>query len=135
MSIHIKLAATATGDAITAISTTVKVAKDADVEIDLLIQNINIRVRPTSDVQDIIEIYRLKSNKIIMKQESSAINPYNGIFGQQGWICPKCGRVYSPYTQMCLYCKPDNITTISNLSDLSNKNVSEEDLRENRKSK
>ena len=37
-----------------------------------------------------------------MKQESSAINPYNGIFGQQGWICPKCGRVYSPYTQMCL---------------------------------
>lgn len=63
MSIHIKLAATATGDAITAISTTVKVAKDADVEIDLLILNINIRVRPTSDVQDIIEIYRLKSNK------------------------------------------------------------------------
>lgn len=63
MSIHIKLVATATGDAITAISTTVKVAKDADVEIDLLIQNINIRVRPTSDVQDIIEIYRLKSNK------------------------------------------------------------------------
>ena len=34
-----------------------------------------------------------------MKQESSAINPYNGIFGQQGWICLKCGRVYSPYTQ------------------------------------
>lgn len=68
-----------------------------------------------------------------MKQESSAINPYNGIFGQQGWICPKCGRVYSPYTQMCLYCKPDNITTVSNLSDLSNKNVSEEELRENRK--
>ena len=70
-----------------------------------------------------------------MKQESSAINPYNGIFGQQGWICPKCGRVYSPFTQMCLYCKPYNITTISNLSDLSNKNVSEEELRENRKTK
>lgn len=35
--------------------------EDADVEIDLLIQNINIRVRPTSDIQDIIEIYRLKS--------------------------------------------------------------------------
>ncbi len=44
-----------------------------------------------------------------MKQESSAINPYNGIFGQQGWICPKCGRVYSPYTQMCPYCQPGNI--------------------------
>ena len=58
---------------------------------------------------------------------------FNGMFGQQGWICPKCGRVYSPYTQMCLFCKPDNITTISNLSDLSNKNVSEEELKENSK--
>lgn len=49
-----------------------------------------------------------------MKQESSAINPYNGIFGQQGWICPKCGRVHSPYTQMCPYCQPDNITRTIN---------------------
>lgn len=22
----------------------------------------------------------------------------------QGWVCPKCGRVYSPLTPMCLYC-------------------------------
>lgn len=29
---------------------------------------------------------------------------WNGLFGQQGWICPKCGRVYSPFTQMCPYC-------------------------------
>ncbi|MCE8566522.1 DUF551 domain-containing protein [Bacteroides fragilis] len=68
-----------------------------------------------------------------MKQESSAINPYNGMFGQQGWICPKCGRVYSPFTQMCLYCKPNNTNTISNLGDISNTTVSEEKLRENRK--
>lgn len=68
-----------------------------------------------------------------MKTESSAVNPYNGMFGQQGWICPKCGRVYSPFTQMCLYCKPNNTTTISNLDDISNNVTSEKELRENRK--
>ena len=68
-----------------------------------------------------------------MEQELSAINPYNGMFGQQGWICPKCGRVYSPFTQMCLYCKPNNTNTISNLVDLSNMTESEEKFRENRK--
>lgn len=55
------------------------------------------------------------------------------MFGQQGWICPKCGRVYSPFTQMCLYCKPNNTNTISNLCDISNTTVNEERLRENRK--
>lgn len=24
--------------------------------------------------------------------------------GMKGWICPKCGRVYSPTTSMCSYC-------------------------------
>lgn len=33
---------------------------------------------------------------------------FNRMFGQQGWICPKCGRVYSPFTQMCLYCGNNN---------------------------
>lgn len=68
-----------------------------------------------------------------MKIESSAVNPYNGMFGQQGWICPKCGRVYSPFTQMCLYCKPNDTTTVSNLGSLSNTTAIEEKLRENRK--
>lgn len=26
-------------------------------------------------------------------------------FIRQGWECPKCGRVYSPDTAMCLYCQ------------------------------
>jgi ribosomal protein S27AE len=35
-------------------------------------------------------------------------------FTQQGWECPKCGKVYSPTTIMCFYCPQTvktNITT------------------------
>lgn len=48
-----------------------------------------------------------------MTQELSAINPFNGMFGQQGWICPKCGRVFSPFTPMCLYCNNGASTSAS----------------------
>lgn len=24
----------------------------------------------------------------------------------EGWICPKCGRVFSPFTISCPYCDP-----------------------------
>ena len=25
-------------------------------------------------------------------------------WGARGWVCPKCGRVFSPTTPMCYYC-------------------------------
>ena len=28
--------------------------------------------------------------------------------GLSGWVCPKCGRVYSPFTPMCYYCGSDS---------------------------
>ena len=33
------------------------------------------------------ELFRVSKNQIIF----------------EGWICPKCGRVYSPFTKMCLF--------------------------------
>ena len=41
-------------------------------------------------------------------------NPdYNGIDGSRGWVCPKCGRVYSPSTPMCSYCNNTESITIT----------------------
>lgn len=31
----------------------------------------------------------------------------------QGWVCPKCGRVYNPLMMMCTYCVPQ-VTVITN---------------------
>lgn len=31
------------------------------------------------------------------------------VVGMHGWVCPKCGRVYSPFTSMCPYCVNDGI--------------------------
>lgn len=32
----------------------------------------------------------------------------NMIFAQRGWVCPKCGRIYSPSTPECFYCNNQN---------------------------
>lgn len=35
-----------------------------------------------------------------------------------GWVCPKCGRVYAPNQEMCLYCGPnEKAPIINNLGD------------------
>lgn len=58
--------------------------------------------------EDIYKTY--KKNSEIPIQENPVQNPsyldfnkkMNG--GIYGWICPKCGRVYSPYIFSCPYC-------------------------------
>lgn len=48
----------------------------------------------------------------LLKEESSAVNPIlhqNNLFVKKGWQCPICGRVYSPTTPMCFYCRNKEI--------------------------
>lgn len=30
----------------------------------------------------------------------------------QGWECPKCGRVYAPVVLQCSHCKPTNLRKV-----------------------
>ena len=41
-----------------------------------------------------------------------------GPIGPSGWVCPKCGRTFSPSVPMCMFCigKP-NITTMASEKD------------------
>lgn len=49
------------------------------------------------------------------KEELSLENFQHNLFSaaMQGWQCPICKRVYSPFTHMCLYCNNKEITTIT----------------------
>ena len=52
----------------------------------------------------------------LIKEESSAVNsilPQDNLFVNKGWQCPICGRVYSPFTHMCMYCGNREVGTIT----------------------
>ena len=41
------------------------------------------------------------------RENSDPVTPHIANFG---WVCPKCGAVYSPATQSCWICMPKVIT-------------------------
>lgn len=60
------------------------------------------------------------------KECKSNMNEFGNDFGfaSQGWQCPLCGRVYSPYTSRCFYCNNTNntyATTDTNLPTIFDK--------------
>lgn len=67
----------------------------------------------------------MKINNSIENKECTSVNntieasPLFG--GNYGWVCPKCGRVYSPFTHMCPYCVPDSMNNITYTSTTINK--------------
>ena len=51
-----------------------------------------------------------KTNEDLQKHIETPYTPYenDNTGGLMGWICPKCGRCYSPYTSMCGFCNNGN---------------------------
>lgn len=61
--------------------------------------------------------------------------PYNTYiyprYYQEGWVCPKCGRVFSPSVTECSYCNSNKYTVVwdySGTSTIEGINNGEEDL-------
>lgn len=42
------------------------------------------------------------------------MNDFN--FAQQGWQCPICKRVYSPFTPSCFYCGNEQTITTNDIT-------------------
>lgn len=52
---------------------------------------------------------------------------YYNFNAQQGWQCPICKRVYSPYTSMCYYCGNRTVTVDYKNKDMSITEIIKED--------
>ena len=62
------------------------------------------------------------NNQNIIETPNTPIDENKG-GGLMGWICPKCGRCYSPYTSMCSFCNNgnwNNTITCSGTGDILN---------------
>ena len=77
---------------------------------------VNIRMYGTghpidNGEEEYLNTVQLYGGRLILHIFIMARNEKNNVVGMQGWECPKCGRVYSPYASMCKYCECDKIKT------------------------
>ena len=73
-----------------------------------------------NDLEKKIETLR----ELIKKDKEHQIQEQR--YGPPGWVCPKCGRVYSPYHDRCDYCCGAQLRQVTCMLGLNGKEIAED---------
>ena len=80
------------------------ITRDYLEDLSNLESNLGTTISTTKTPRDIVDMSGNEElNKKINTQDKN-----KGGGGFIGWVCPKCGRCYSPFTSMCPYCNNGN---------------------------